>query len=83
MSDAALARPQEICFSLDPVARGSQQQRQRRKLYSFHAPEVEYIRKGKAAAPYEPGIKASVATTNGRAPGPVRAARSRTARQSL
>ncbi|WP_247440358.1 IS5 family transposase, partial [Bradyrhizobium sp. CW7] len=32
----------------------SQQQRQRGwKLYSFHAPEVECIGKGKAAAPYE------------------------------
>jgi IS5 family transposase len=34
----------------------SQQQRQRGwKLYSFHAPEVECIGKGKAAAPYEFG----------------------------
>jgi IS5 family transposase len=32
----------------------SQQQRQRGwKLYSFHAPEVECIGKGKASAPYE------------------------------
>lgn len=41
-----------------PLARAaqirSQQQRQRGwKLYSFHAPEVECIGKGKAAAPYE------------------------------
>ncbi|MCK1427216.1 hypothetical protein IVB50_08030 [Bradyrhizobium sp. 87] len=43
--------------------RGSQQQRQRRKLYSFHSPEVEYIRKGKAAAPSEFGVKASIVTT--------------------
>jgi transposase, IS5 family len=35
----------------------SQQQRQRGwKLYSFHAPEVECIGKGKASAPYEFGI---------------------------
>ena len=48
----------------------SQQQRQRGwKLYSFHAPEVECIGKGKAAAPYEFGVKASIVTTNGRAPG--------------
>jgi IS5 family transposase len=48
----------------------SQQQRQRgRKLYSFHAPEVECIGKGKASAPYEFGMKASIVTTNGRAPG--------------
>src|SRR5712671_1311212 len=48
----------------------SQQQRQRGwKLYSFHALEVECIGKGKASAPYEFGVKASIATTNARAPG--------------
>ncbi len=57
-----------------PLARAeqirSQQQRQRGwKLYSFHAPEVECIGKGKAAAPYEFGVKASIVTTNARAPG--------------
>ena len=39
----------------------SQQQRQRGwKLYSFHAPEVECVGKGKASAPYEFGVKASM-----------------------
>jgi transposase, IS5 family len=48
----------------------SQQQRQRGwKLYSFHAPEVECIGKGKAAAPYEFGVKASIVTNNRPAPG--------------
>ena len=48
----------------------SQQQRQRGwKLYSFHAPEVECIGNGKAAAPYEFGVKASIVTNNRRAPG--------------
>jgi IS5 family transposase len=48
----------------------SQQQRQRGwKLYSFHAPEVECIGKGKASAPYEFGVKASIVTTNARTPG--------------
>src|SRR5438128_8241160 len=61
-------------FSKWPLARAnqirSQQQRQRGwKLYSFHAPEVECIGKGKASAPYEFGVKASVVTTNARAPG--------------
>jgi transposase, IS5 family len=43
----------------------SQQQRQRGwKLYSFHAPEVECIGKGKASAPYEFGVKASIVTTS-------------------
>jgi IS5 family transposase len=45
-----------------PLARASQihsqQQRQRGwKLYSFHAPEVECIGKGKANAPYEFGVR--------------------------
>ena len=57
-----------------PLARASQirsqQQRQRGwKLYSFHAPETECIGKGKASAPYEFGVKASIVTTNRRAPG--------------
>ena len=57
-----------------PLSRASQirsQQRRQRgwKLYSFHAPEVECIGKGKASAPYEFGVKASVVTTNARAPG--------------
>jgi IS5 family transposase len=48
----------------------SQQQRQRGwKLYSFHAPEVECIGKGKASAPWEFGVKVSIVTTNARAPG--------------
>jgi hypothetical protein len=41
----------------------------RLELYSFHAPEVECIGKGKASAPYEFGVKASIITTNARAPG--------------
>jgi IS5 family transposase len=63
----------EVVFAL-PLARASQirsqQQRQRGwKLYSFHAPETECIGKGKASAPYEFGVKVSIVTTNGRAPG--------------
>lgn len=58
----------------EPLARArqirSQEQRQRGfKIYSFHAPEVECIGKGKARAPYEFGVKASIVTTNRRAPG--------------
>jgi IS5 family transposase len=40
-----------------------------RKVYSVHAPEVECIGKGKAHAPYEFGVKASVATTLHRSKG--------------
>jgi IS5 family transposase len=63
----------EDAFAL-PLGRAtqirSQQQRQRGwKLYSFHAPEVECIGKGKAAAPYEFGVKASIVTNNRKAPG--------------
>src|SRR5262247_4947870 len=48
----------------EPLARArqirSQEQRQRGfKFYSFHAPEVECIGKGKARSPYEFGVKAS------------------------
>jgi len=47
-----------------------QKQRQRGwKLYSWHAPETECIAKGKAAKPYEFGIKVSLTTTNKRCKG--------------
>ena len=47
-----------------------QRQRQRgRKLYSWHAPETECIGKGKAAKPYEFGVKVSLTTTNKRCKG--------------
>lgn len=63
MFEAPLARARQI---------RSQQQRQRGwKLYSFHAPEVECIGKGKASAPYEFGVKASTVATNARARGGV------------
>lgn len=39
------------------------------KLYSWHAPEVECIGKGKADKPYEFGCKVSVTTNINRAPG--------------
>jgi IS5 family transposase len=57
-----------------PLSRASQirSQRQRQrgwKLYSFHAPEVECIGKGKARAPYEFGVKVSIVTTNACSPG--------------
>ena len=48
----------------------TQKQRQRGwKLYSWHAPEVECIGKGKAAKPYEFGVKVSLTTTNKRCKG--------------
>src|SRR5271154_584743 len=62
---------QEFALPLGRAAQiRSQQQRQRGwKLYSFHAPEVECIGKGKARTPWEFGVKVSIVTTNARAPG--------------
>ncbi len=63
--EAALAVPLSRAIQIR-----SQHPRQRGwKLYSFHAPEVECIGKGKAQAPYEFGVKVSLVTTNARAPG--------------
>jgi len=42
----------------------AQQKKDKKKLYSLHAPEVECISKGKAHKRYEFGVKASIATTN-------------------
>ena len=39
------------------------------KIYSWHAPEVECIGKGKAHKPYEFGVKVSLTTTNKRCKG--------------
>jgi hypothetical protein len=62
----------------------SQQQRQRGwKLYSFHAPEVECIGKGKASAPYEFGVKVPSSPPMPGHRWPIRAARQDAARQSL
>ncbi len=46
-----------------------QQRNSKIKLYSWHAPEVECIGKGKADKPYEFGCKVSVTTNVNRAPG--------------
>ncbi len=56
----------EAVFAV-PLSRASQLRRQKQrqrgpKLYSWHAPEVECIGKGKARAPYEFGCKVSIAT---------------------
>ena len=53
------------------ASRALAQERHQRgpKLYSLHAPEVECIGKGKAHAPYEFGVKVSVATTLKRSQG--------------
>jgi IS5 family transposase len=42
----------------------TQQPKDKNKLYSLHAPEVECISKGKVRQPYEFGVKVTVATTH-------------------
>ena len=42
----------------------AQQRRDKNKIYSVHAPEVECISKGKVHKRYEFGVKASIATTS-------------------
>jgi IS5 family transposase len=42
----------------------TQQQKDKKKLYALHAPEVECIGKGKSRKPYEFGVKASIAVTH-------------------
>ena len=42
----------------------TQQPKDKNKLYSLHAPEVECLSKGKARQPYEFGVKVTVATTH-------------------
>lgn len=42
----------------------TQQPKDKNKLYSLHAPEVECISKGKSRTPYEFGVKVSVVTSH-------------------
>lgn len=54
-----------VSIVLDKVQRLLAQQRtDKNKLYSFHAPEVECISKGKIRHRYEFGVKVSIATTH-------------------
>ena len=60
--DAELRRAFAIALSRAEQIRRQKQRQRGWKLYSWHAPEVECIGKGKARAPYEFGCKVSVAT---------------------
>lgn len=51
----------ELALARRPL---TQQRRDKRKLYSVYAPEVERIRKGKVRKPFEFGVEVSVATTS-------------------
>jgi IS5 family transposase len=61
-------RQEAKAFFLPELALASQlltqEKKDKNKLYSLHAPEVECIAKGKAHKKYEFGVKVSVATTN-------------------
>jgi hypothetical protein len=46
-----------------PKKRGADQGSSTPKIYSWHAPEVACISKGKARTPYEFGAKVSIATS--------------------
>lgn len=67
--DDALREAFAVPLSKAMQIRKQRQQQRGWKLYSWHAPEVECIGKGKAHRPYEFGVKVSVATTNRRCKG--------------
>ena len=67
--DAALEEAFAVPLSRAMQIRGQKQRQRGWKLYSWHAPEVECIGKGKARAPYEFGCKVSITTTNKRCAG--------------
>jgi transposase, IS5 family len=60
--NAELERRFGPLLDLAAKVRFQDQRRRGQKVYSLHAPEVECIGKGKAAAPYEFGCKVSIAT---------------------
>ena len=68
-SAIGVAVHQALGQTLDKAARIVTQSAQRkaedgqRKLYSWHAPEVDCISKGKARTPYEFGVKVGIAST--------------------
>ena len=68
-NDGALREVFAIPMAKARRIRGQQQRQRGWKLYSWHAPEVECIGKGKAAKPYEFGVKVSLTTTNKRCKG--------------
>ena len=65
----AKAASAEMLGLINRLLRQKRSDRGADKLYSLHAPEVECIGKGKARTRFEFGVKVSVATTNGQAPG--------------
>ena len=60
--EATAARAESILARVKRLL--TQQPKDKNKLYSLHAPEVECIGKGKARQPYEFGVKVTIATTH-------------------
>ena len=60
--ETTVARAEAILARVKRVL--TQKPKDKNKLYSLHAPEVECISKGKARQPYEFGVKVTVATTH-------------------
>ncbi len=63
------AQPEEVKLAFEETLEKtrrilSQQRQDKDKLYSFHAPEVECIAKGKAHKKYEFGVKVGITVTN-------------------
>ncbi|MCG8511161.1 MAG: transposase, partial [Rhodospirillales bacterium] len=67
--DVALEEAFAVPLNRAMRIRGQKQRQRGWKLYSWHAPEVECIGKGKARMPYEFGCKVSITTTNKRCKG--------------
>ena len=67
--DPALSEALAVPLSRAMQIRKQKQRQRGWKLYSWHAPEIECIGKGKARAPYEFGCKVSITTTNKRCKG--------------
>ena len=61
LPEAAKAKVQDLLSRTARIL--SQRTKDKNKLYTLHAPEVECIGKGKARTPYEFGVKVSIATT--------------------
>lgn len=61
LPETAKTKVQELLERTNRIL--SQRTKDKNKLYALHAPEVECISKGKARAPYEFGVKVSIATT--------------------
>jgi IS5 family transposase len=57
-------RQPELQNRVQTIRAGTQQPKDKNKLYALHAPEAECIGKGKARKPYEFGVKASIAVTH-------------------